>query len=445
MTKIQVSRRNFLQTAAVAAAPLVLPSALFGKDGETAPSNKITFGMMGVGGRAQHDLDKMINMPDTQLLAICDVQKNRREGTKNTWVKNGKVSENEVTLYRDFREMFARPDIDAVMVITGDRWHGHGAIYAAQAGKDVYVEKPCALSMDISRQIQNTMNRYGTVFQAGTQRRSLSNFITARDLVLSGKLGKIKRVYASLSPWGLNCRTDWLPAEPEPNKEELDWDMWLGPAPWRPFNKSYTNGGWRGFYDFDSGSQYHEWGAHTLDLIQWMINEDGSAPVEYWLPGSKGDESIHRYAPGNPVGVSEGIELVMRTVQRGWLGLGTCPVRVEGENGWIETGDSGRIEVSPASLRSELVLDPTIYNNRKTEQGTNAYKNVRNWVDCIKTRAKTIANADVMASSHVATHAAAISYMLKKQLKFDPKTDTFIGDETANRMRTRSWREPWSV
>ncbi|MDR3110926.1 MAG: Gfo/Idh/MocA family oxidoreductase [Planctomycetaceae bacterium] len=424
------SRRNFLKTSAVFAAPFVLPGRVFGKDGEVAPSNKITLGVIGVGGRGRHDLKRMLRQPDVQLLSIADVQSARRNSAKEWVAKDFGVKTCDT--YRDFRDILDRKDIDTVLIATGDRWHAHASIYAAKAGKDVYSEKPCAITIDLCSQLASTMKRYGTIFQGGTQRRNLGNFKFAVDLARSGKLGKLKEVHAAI--YYLNVRYDWLPAQPLPDREEIDWDMWLGPAPWRPYNRDYcVNNVWRSHYDFDSGAKHHDWGAHTVDLCQWAVDADGSAPVKYWAEGNR------------MFGIYEnGVKLVMRP--DGWMGLGNCAVRFEGEDGWIETGDSGRIAVYPDSLRSELTKDFSIFGGRDGgTHGEDPLSHIRNFFDCVKTREQPVCNGDVIASTHIACHVSALSWLLQRELIFDPKTNTFFNDEQANRLRTRSWREPWIV
>ncbi|OPZ16385.1 MAG: hypothetical protein BWZ10_01456 [candidate division BRC1 bacterium ADurb.BinA364] len=208
----------------------------------------------------------------------------------------------------------------------------------------------------------------------------------------------------------------------------MDWDRWLGPAPWRPYNSKYVQGRWRSYYDFDAGASIMDWGAHTVDLCQWANGADGTAPVEFEPDGG----TIYgRYA--------NGVKLVMRVGGfRGegqWLGLGTCPVRFEGDEGWVETGDNGDIAAYPESLLAE--------RKRFMEKGTHPAEHTRNFFDCIKTRQPTACNSSVMRSSHVASHAAAIAWMLGRKVRFDPETESFIGDAEANRMRSRAKRAPW--
>lgn len=182
-------------------------------------------------------------------------------------------------MYRDFFELLAQPDIDAVLIATGDHWHALGSILAAKAGKDVYSEKPCGLTMGQCQALDDTIRRHGRVFQAGTQRRSVPNFQFATHLVQSGKLGRLRRMHASC--FRPKVSYEWLPAEPEPPAEECDWDRWLGPSPWRPYNKAYLNGQWRGHYDFDSGAAILDWAAHTVDQCQWASGMDDTGPVEF--------------------------------------------------------------------------------------------------------------------------------------------------------------------
>lgn len=204
----------------------------------------------------------------------------------------------------------------------------------------------------------------------------------------------------------------------------VDWDRWLGPAPWRPYNKRYVQGGWRGYFDFDSGATLLDWGAHTVDLCQWANDADTTTPVTF---EPAGDTIYAQY--------SNGVKLVMRP--GGWLGLGTCPVRFEGDEGWVETGDSGNIKLYPESLQSERKLF--------VRRGTDPAQHTRNFFDCMKSRALTAANPDVMRHSHIACHAAAIAWQLGRNVTFDPIRETFVGDDEANHMRTRAKRAPWHI
>jgi predicted dehydrogenase len=337
-------------------------------------------------------------------------------------------------------EVLQRDDIDAVLITTGDRWHTLASLLAAKAGKDIYCEKPCSMTIEESRMLADGIARYGRVYQAGTQRRSIENFQLAARLAQSGKLGELKEVHANiLAPLTHN---PWLPAEPEPAADECDWNRWLGPCPWRPYNSKYVAGGWRGFADFHGGGVL-EWGSHTIDLCQHAAQSDDTAPVEFWADNYNfglyhSDWRTTMAAPKTNViygRYANGVKLVMR--DGGWQGLGTCSVKYVGTEGWVETGDSGAMRVSPDSLRGELSV--------VTMAGTDPSTHVRNFLDCVKSRKLTRANALAAAQAHVTAHAAYIMATLGRPLKFDPKTDSFLGDAEANRMCSRAWREPWSV
>ena len=422
-----VSRRSFLKSGLPLAAPFVIPSSAMGLNGIVAPSNRINLAGIGIRNRGIYVLGFMLQQPDVQFRAVCDVQKVQQEKVKK--IADEKYGNNDCKTYRDFRELLQRDDIDAVLIATGDRWHTLMSIMAAQAGKDVYSEKPCCITMDECKILDDAMKHFGTVFQAGTQRRSVDNFRFAIELARSGKLGKIHTVHASI--YHLKVLFDWLPAQPVPDKNVIDWDMWLGPAPWRPYNRAYIDSGrdggyaaWRAYYDFDSGAKLHDWGAHTVDLCQWAVTDDNTVPIEYEADGGT------VYAK-----YKNGIKLVMRP--EGWLGLGDCPVRFEGDEGWVETGDSGKIAVYPNSLKSEMHPSTNL-------GGISPLQHCRDFFDCVKTRSQPVCNSHSTRYSHLACHAAALSWMLKRKLRFDAVKEEFIGDDEANRMRTRTLREPWT-
>src|SRR5437588_1102605 len=240
---LQFNRRSFLKTAlqagALLAAPQIVRGAVLGKDGGTAPSERIVLGAIGVGNRGSYDLGCFLEEPDVQFVAVCDIKESRRQSVKKR--ADDKYGNKNCAMYRDLRDLLARPDIDAVLIATGPNWHVTAAIMAANAGKDVYSEKPTTKNIAQSLALAETFRRTGRVFQAGTQRRSLPNFAFAVDLARRGKLGKLHTLYAH--PAGLKTMmSGWLDEEPEPDKEKGDWDLYLGPAAWRPFNKKLLDG-----------------------------------------------------------------------------------------------------------------------------------------------------------------------------------------------------------
>jgi hypothetical protein len=424
-----LDRRSFLKrtsaaAAGVAAAPYFIPARALGRDGAVAPSERIVMGGIGIGHRGTYDLSCFLPEPGVQFVAICDVKEERRQAIKK--IADDKYGNNDCAMYRDLRELLARPDIDAVLIATGPNWHATAATLAANAGKDMYCEKPCTKNIAQSLALAATMRRTGRVFQAGTQRRSLPNFAYSVELARRGKLGKLRTLYAQ--PAGLKTEmSGWLPAEPAPPIEQVDWNLYLGPAAWRPYNKKLLDG-----FNFEKGGGFMgafgaggclEWGSHCVDLCQWANDADNTAAVEYWPEGKQ----LHAV-------YANGVKLILR--DDGWLPLGSCPVRFEGDDGWVETADNGEIEASP----KDLIAGP-----RPRIRGYPANFHVRDFLHCVRTRGQTRANADVACWSHITCHCANIALFLNRKVKFDPVKCEFIGDEEANRLRSEALREPWRI
>lgn len=430
MNPPNTTRRDFLRSAAAVTAAASLGSAWSARAGgqeNSSPNERIGLGVIGFGPRCTYDLKAMLQFPDVRCIALAEVQAKRREAGKS--LVDSHYGNRDCAVHRDFRELLDRKDIDAVLIATGDRWHAAASILAAQAGKDVYSEKPCGLTIELCQQLDSTFQRTKRIFQAGTQRRSVPNFRTAIELAHTGKLGKLKTLYASV--YFPSIRTEWLASQPTPDPNVVDWNLWLGPAPWRPYNAGYVNGNWRGYWDFDSGAQLLDWGAHTLDLCQWANQADDTMPIEY-EPAE--DRITCRYENG-VVAVLDFLKQPFGDRSPNYISrLGTCPVRFEGEEGSVETGDSGEIVVRPEILSKHL---PQEY---KRVRGLDVAEHARNFFDSMKSRQPTVCNSSVMRHSHVACHAAALSWILQRKLKFDPQKEEFIDDDEANRLRSRAAR-----
>ena len=427
-SKTVLSRRQFMATAAKAGSAFaginIITSAALGKGGRAAASERLTVGAMGLSGRGQYIVRAFTQQQDVQVVAVCDVKREQRDGGKN--MVDQQYRNQDCKTYIDFREILARNDIDVMVIATGDNWHSQASIMAARAGKDIYCEKPLSVALTESRGVADELRRTGRIFQCGTQRRSLGNFRFAADLALSGKLGRIKELHAEEAGGMEKFNFEILPEEPEPSREDFDWDLWLGPAQWRPFNKKYpTRGYWSNHVDF-SGASICEWGSHTVDLCQWANNTDDTGPVEFWKESVKVDgKDVVRHCAR----YANGAKLIIRTGLR----FGSCPVRYEGDEGWVETGDSGQIETYPKSL----------LGNRGFEGGYPADNHVRAFLDCVKIRKECISNAEVAHRSISVCHVANICKRLDRPIKWDPAKELCVGDEEANRMLSRASREPW--
>ncbi len=431
-----LTRRGFLQRAALTsaflAAPTLAPISVLGRNGTVPPSERIVLGGIGIGGRGTHDLNWMLPEPDVQFVATCDPNRSRREAVK-TLVDN-RYGNSDCKTYGNLREFLAqRTDIDAVLSTTGDRLHAMAAVWAMRAGKDVYSEKPSAMTIAEGRAVVETARRYGRVYQTGTQRLSEANFVFAIELAKSGRLGRVHTARAHIAPWdAAEMRHDWLPPQPEPPKDEMDWDQWLGPCPWRPYNRTYTQGGWRGFYDFHT-SCIGEWGAHTFAQAQAGLDLLHTCPVHYqYVHNPTGDGMITTFADGRKMTLHRGDE---------WW-HGSCGMRFEGPEGWVAVADGyGKPDVSNPALLADFKQIVGDYIARTQRP----MSHVRDFLNCVKSRRLPVAHAEVMHRSMTSVHAANICMWLKRDMRFDPDKEEFLNDPEANRLRSRAMREPYII
>ena len=426
-----LSRREFLRhTAALAAVPYIVPASVLARNGAVPPSERIVVGGIGIGNRGLHDLQWMLPEQDVQFVAVCDPQKVRREAVKK--VVDTRYGNTDCALYSDIREFLAaRTDIDAVLIATGDRWHALASIWAMRAGKDVYSEKPSSMTIAEGQAVVETAKRYRRIYQTGTQRLSEGGFTFANELLRTGRLGRVHTVRAHIAPWdAAEMSHQWLPAEPLPSNNEVDWDAWLGPCPWRPYNPAYTRGGWRGYYDFHT-SCIGEWGAHTFAQCQVAIGAADTSAVAYqYVQNKTGDGMVVQFA--------NGIKMILQL--EGWRG--SCGVRYEGTEGWVSVADGySQPDVSsPAWMKEfkKLVSDYTARTQRPMSH-------MRDFLDCVKSRRQTVANPVVMHRAMSTVHAANICMWLKRDLRYDPVKEEFVDDLQANRFRSRAMREPWMI
>ena len=431
-----VTRRQFLKRAAVAgglvAAPWIVPASALGRDGAVPPSERIVAGAIGIGNRGWYVLNWMLPEPDVQFVAVCDVRKERREAVKN--LANKRYGNNDCATYRDLREFLAeRPDIDALYIGTGDRWHAPASVLAMKAGKDVYSEKPSCMTITEGRAVVDTAKRYGRIYQTGTQRLSEGNFVFCIEMARMGRLGRVHTAYAHIAPWdAAEMRHDWLPAQPEPPKEEVDWDLWLGPCPWRAYNSAYIKGRWRGHYDFHT-SCIGEWGAHTFAQAQAGLDALDTSPVHYgYVNNSSGDGMVTTFA--------NGVKMILSRGNKWWRG--SCGMRFDGAEGWVAAADGySQPDVSDPAMLADFKKIVGDYMAR-TGRPMN---HMRNFLDCVRSRRLTVANPEVMYRSMTTVHAANICMWLKRDMRYDPVKAEFANDIEANRLRARALREPWII
>jgi len=418
--------------ASAIALPFYVPASSLGRDGATAPSERIVMGAIGVGGRGSSDLGWMLRESDVRFVAICDVRRANRERARN--VVNRKYGNKDCTAYRDLRELLAkRTDIDAVLIATGDRWHALASVMAMRAGKDVYCEKPACLTMAQGQMVVDTARRYARIYQTGAQRLSEANHVFAIEMARSGQLGPIHTAYADIR-WRDGMRHDWLPAQPEPPKDEMDWDVWLGACPWRPYNAGYVRGGWYHYYDF--ATDVAMWGAHTVAQALAGLDMTKVSFIEFDYEGPN-VSMVTR--------LSSGVKLVLFRVPGSVWGKcelwhGSCGERFDGPEGWAAAADGyQRPDVSSPTLLSKYKKVLAEYTAR-TRRPMN---HVRDFFDCVHSRRATVANPEVMYRAMSICLAADICEQLKRNLKFDLIKSEFVGDAEANRMRSRAMRVPW--
>jgi hypothetical protein len=431
------NRRQFLKqslaTGGALSLPYLIPASALGRDNTVAPSNRIVMGVIGCGGRGSGDLGWMLGEKEVQFVAVCDVQKKKRDAAKAS--VDARYGNTDCVAYRDFRDLLAaQKNTDAMLIATGDRWHTPASILAMKAGKDVYCEKPGMLTIAEGQALVKTAKATGKIFQTGAQRASEPNFIFSGELVRTGRLGKIHTVYAHLG-----YLPEWprvnavLPAVPEPPKEELDWDLWLGPAPVRPYNpeflKPWPAPGWYTQYDFAAGIA--QWGSHTILQCQLDMGLADTSAVEYEYPANLKGE-------GMTITFANGLKLVARC--DGWRG--SCGIRYEGTEGWVACADGyGRPDLSSPDLfkdYKELV-------NTYIERTGHPKNHIHDFLKGVKTRRPTVTHEGVAHRTMTTNLIMDICLDLKRSLKWDPVKEEFINDDEANRLRSRVMRAPWSV
>ena len=439
MRQTKATRRDFLrstvQAGAAIALPTVVPAVVLGKNGAVPPSEKILVGGIGIQHRGVHDLKWIMGQPDVQFVAICDLQKKQRLAVKD--IVDKFYGSQDCAMYPELRGFLAeRPDIDAVLIATGDRWHALASILAMRAGKDVYCEKPSCLTMGEGQAVVETAKRYGRVYQTGAQRLSEANHVFAIELARTGRLGPIHTVYADCR-WRDGLLHDWLPAQPEPAREELDWDLWLGPCPWRPYNAGYVNGGgWYRYYDF--ATDVAMWGAHTVAQALAGLDMENVTFIEFEYAGPDATMVTR---------LENGVKLVLfRVAGSVWdpcqYWRGACGERYEGPEGWAGAADGySQPDVSSPALLQEFKKVLSDYAGRTQRP----MDHVRDFLDCVRSRRPAVANPDVMYRSMSICLAADICEQRKRNLKFDLRKAEFVNDPEANRMRSRAMRVPFTI
>ncbi len=458
--KNKTSRRRFLQMTALAAAgPMIVKASVVGAaDGTPPPSERLTIGFIGPGKQGSGHLSPIAKRKDITVLAVCDVQQSKRDKAREIIEKSAASAAKDaakpktvdpnksvdasspwdsktagggasgtdpkaVKYYADYRELLDRKEIDTVLIATPDHWHSIIIAAAARAGKDIYCEKPLTLTIGEAKEVIRVVHQYDRVFQTGSQQRSAREFRFACEMIRNGRIGKIKTVTTTVGGSSRECD---LAAEPI--RAGVDWNMWVGPAPMRPFNKVLCPGpefdgfpNWRNYRDF-SGGGMTDWGAHHFDITQWALGMDNSGPVEIIPPNGK-DRNWLTFKYANGTELYQGKD--------------------GGGHGIVFEGETGKIEVGRGFLQTwpdKLQRIPTQVNEIHLYNSPGHHDD---FFRAVRTRGATICPVEVGAHSVTVCHLGNIACWLGRPVKWNPDKWEFVNDEEANRWINRPKREPW--
>jgi len=431
-TNLRYSRRSFLRQTAAAAclagiAPQMVPASVLGADGQTAPSNRITVGFIGTGDHGMGwNLPPYLRHPSARVVAACDVDHIHMLKARET--VNERYGNEDCFGTKDFREVLARKDIDVVMISTPDHWHTLISLLAIQAGKDVQCEKP-TLTIHEGKVLTAAVRKHKKVFQTSTEDRAVPEYHRMAELVRNGRIGKLERIEVILpkQPDGPGDPT------PQPVPDGLDYEMWLGPAPFAPYTPGRVHFNFRWIWDY-SGGIICDWGAHLFDTAQWANNTERSGPVEiegtgtYWQGGLyntvKDYDVTYRYANGVVMTCKPGNPSIKFIGTEGWVG----------NTGWR----------APVQASSQKILDSRIgpeelhlYTNPKGEHD--------DFLQCVKSRKDPYFPVDIGHRVSTVCHLANIAIKLGRKLKWDPAKERFVGDDAANQMLDRPRRAAWQL
>jgi hypothetical protein len=428
----RASRRRFLKTAASALAiPYFVPGATLGLAGQTPANDRIRIGHIGVGGQGSGHVGAMVGNPATQVMAVCDPFQSKREAAKKRADDHyaeqlGKGTYKGCDAYSDFRELVTRDDIDAVVIASPEFWHALHSVWAMRHGKDVYCEKAMTLTVYESQVVRETARRLGRVFQLGTQQRSDRSFRFAAELALNGYLGKLHTVKVAV-PGGRSLPV----AKPAPVPEGLDFEMWLGPAPAKPYNDIQCSYNWYFVYDYCIG-WIGSWGVHHIDSALWGVPIFHTQPIQVEGTAVFPTEGLANTS------ISWRVEaLAANGLRMIFTNDGAQPhgIRFEGDQGWVHVVRGG-IQAEPKSLL-KLALQPNDLHLYESH-GHHA-----NFLECIRTRRDPVSNVDAGFAATVFTIVSDIATRLERKLVWDWTAERFVNDDVANRMLRRPMRSPW--
>ncbi|MCA9731966.1 MAG: Gfo/Idh/MocA family oxidoreductase [Deferribacteres bacterium] len=431
-----MNRRRFLKnmaysSIAIGGLPHIVKARTLGRQGAVSPSNKINMSCIGIGGMGTINMKAFLDKDDVQMVAVCDLDKvhaRRAQSTVNYRYKN-----KDCAVYFDFRELLQRNDLDAVMIAVPDHWHALIAVAAARAGLDIYGEKPLAYNIPEGRALCDAVQEHGVVWQTGSWQRSERHFRFACELVRNGRIGEVHTVYVGLPEGHAFEEKQKRTSGPVP--EELDYDMWVGPAAWTPYHEECCHFNFRWNTNFAAGA-ISDWGAHHLDIANWGMGTEYSSPLD--VTGSAiypdGDDGLY----DNPLQYkfectyAEGFKMIGANAGQVPKGMGAHFI---GTEGWVHVNRGG-VAAEPASLLNS-VIGPGEINLYESND------HYANFLECVRSRKLTITPAEVAHHAILPGYLGNIAMQLGRKLRWDGKKEQFIDDDTANRMLTRPLRSPW--
>jgi predicted dehydrogenase len=428
-----LSRRGFMKTLAAAGAvvgfPMVIPSRVMGADGAVAPSNRVTIGCIGMGGMGMGNMSSFLGQPDAQVVAVCDVDSGHLGRATDS--VNKRYSNAGCAAMKDFRDLVARDDIDAISLATPDHWHAIPVIMAAKNGKDIYGEKPFSHDLREGRAMIEALTQYGRVWQTGSWQRSGGSFRRACELVRNGRIGKVHTVEVGLPTGGQGGAEEFI--DPPAH---LDYDFWIGPAPWAPYSRNRTHWDWRWQLDY-GGGQMMDWIGHHGDIAQWGLDTEYTGPVEIEpnlcvLPTRGLYTAPMRYK--YTCTFKNGVKMIVANSGTDGIRMGAKWI---GDKGWVWV-DRGGFDTEPKSLRQEEIGPDEIQLYRSAGHH-------RNFLDCVKSRKLTITPAEVAHRSASVGHLGQVAMLLGRTIRWNPDTEQVIGDAVANGMLGKARREPWNL
>jgi predicted dehydrogenase len=421
--------RGALGVGAITAFPTIVPASVLGRGGRPSPSNRIVMASVGYGWMGSSNHNAFLTHDEVQLVATCDIYKPHLEEARDK--ANEAYGNKDCATYRDFRELFQRTDLDAVTIALPDHWHSIPAIMAAQRGFDIYAEKPLSHTLLEGRAMVNAVNDYGRIWQTGSWQRSRDDFYRAAMLVRNGRIGKVTHIDVGLPGGQKDFSGDGDKRNPQPPPSDLDYDMWLGPAPWEPYCPARLFKDWRYLTDY-GGGMLMDWVGHHVDIAHWGVGLDRTGPITAegtaTLPANLWNTPVdfdlhYTYANGMTLRLSD--SLPGGTV---W----------HGENGkWIHV-DRGLLKSNPSSILSEKIGPEEIQLIKSTDH-------YQNFIDSIKSRQETITPAEIGHRSASVGHLGMIALLTGHKLKWDPDNETFDNDPDATALLGRKMRSPWTL